>query len=57
MESSVNFSNNTEEVLKQSLGELEERYITLKKEYDSLLLQRDFERGSKLNSCIISNIE
>ena len=39
--------NEREEVLKQALGDLEQRYLTLKKEYDSLLSQQDFERGLK----------
>lgn len=45
MEAVSNNSGNEREVLIQTLGELEQRYSTLKKEYDSLLSQQDFERG------------
>ena len=40
-----NIAGNEKEVLIQTLGELEQRYLTLKKEYDSLLSQQDFDRG------------
>eukprot|EP01035_Chromulina_nebulosa_P024146 gene24146-31386_t len=46
MEAVSNNSGNEREVLIQTLGELEQRYSTLKKEYDSLLSQQDFERAN-----------